>query len=327
VPGLRLLIAALLAGLLGPGCDAPEAGPRTLVLAHVLTPEHAVHRAMTRMSRDVAALTGGALSVQIRHSAQLGAEKELVEKLQSGQIQLAKISTNAIDALIPELGVLALPFLFRDRAHYEAVVDGEIGRELLASLEPAGLVGLVYYEAGARSFYARTPIEGIASLAGMRIRVQQSPTMIASMRALGAIPVPIPFGPELTLALQKGERVAAAENNPPSYWTQEHWRSCPHYFLDRHTRAPDILLANRAAWAALAAAERQAVLEAARRSAVWQRATWLREEETLLARLEDEGVQVTRDVDVAPFVAATRAVYDALPNELRALTERIRSAP
>ena len=316
-----------IAAALGLACSAGSDGDRTLLLGHVLTPDHAVHRALVRLGDTLARETGGSLRVQIRHSAQLGAEKELLEKVQAGQIQLTKVSTNALDSLVPELGVFALPWLFRDHAHYVSTTEGPIGRELLATTERAGLRALVYFEAGARSFYAREPITGLESLRGLRVRVQQSPTMIATMTALGAIPVPIPFGPELTLALKKGERVSAAENNPPSYWTEEHYRSAPHYFLDGHTRAPDVLLMNGAAWSALTQDEREALQRAADESARWQRDTWLEEEEALLGRLEAAGVQVTRDVDTAPFIAATQAVYAELPPTLREWSERIRALP
>jgi tripartite ATP-independent transporter DctP family solute receptor len=327
----RLLLAIVLtSGTALLGCPSGEQSgsadaARTLLLAHVLTPDHAVHRAMVRMGDALTRLTGGSLTLQIRHSAQLGAEKELLEKLQAGQIQLTKVSTNALDSLVPELGVFALPWLFRDHAHFVAAVDGPLGRELLATVERAGLHALVYYEAGARSFYSREPLVGLESLRGLRVRVQQSPTMIATMQALGAIPVPIPFGPELTLALKKGERVTAAENNPPSYRTQEHYRSAPYYLLDGHTRAPDLLLMNGAAWRSLSEAERRALEAAARESAAWQRETWLREEGELYAQLESDGVQITRDVDTAPFIEATRPVYAELPPELRRWSERIRA--
>ena len=318
---------ALLAVVLSLACSGGEPSSRTLLLAHVLTPDHAVHRALVRMGESLARETNGSLTLQIRHSAQLGAEKELLEKVQAGQIQLTKVSTNALDSLVPELGVFALPWLFRDHAHFVTTTDGPVGQELLRTADRAGLRALVYYEAGARSFYARGPITGLESLRGLRVRVQQSPTMIATMAALGAIPVPIPFGPELTLALKKGERVSAAENNPPSYWTQEHYRSAPYYFLDGHTRAPDLLLMNGAAWAALSDAERAALADAAEESARWQRETWLREEDELMARLEAGGAKITRDVDTAPFIAATAPVYAELPADLRRWSERIRALP
>ncbi|MDH3684873.1 MAG: TRAP transporter substrate-binding protein [Myxococcales bacterium] len=322
---LALLVFALACAAIG--CSGAESGSRTLLLAHVLPPEHAVHRALVRMGETLDRETQGSLRLQIRHSAQLGAEKELLEKVQAGQIQLTKVSTNALDSLVPELGVFALPWLFRDHAHFVAATEGPLGRELLRAADRVGLRALVYYEAGARSFYSREPITGLESLRGLRVRVQQSPTMIATLAALGAIPVPIPFGPELTLALKKGERVSAAENNPPSYWTEEHYRSAPYYFLDGHTRAPDLLLMNGAAWQALSESERAALLGAAQESATWQRETWYAEEEALLRRLEDGGVKITREVDTQPFIAATQPVYAELPDDLRRWSERIRALP
>jgi len=166
---------------------------------------------------------------------------------------------------------------------------------------------------------------GIASLKGLKIRVQQSPTMIATMRALGAIPVAIKFGPELTEQLQKGERVQAAENNAPSYWTEGHYRSCPYYYLDGHSRAPDVLVMNLKAWNSLSESQQRALQDAATQSVTYERKLWAQDMEKLYGQLMAAGVHITRHVDIAPFVKATRSVYQTLSPERKGLVARIRA--
>lgn len=323
--GAALAAAALALYATGCGGSGDQPGTKELRLAHVLTDKHPVHKAMVRMGEILKEKTGGRLTLDVRHSAQLGSEKELIEKIQAGSIQMTKVSASALESNLPDLGVLSLPFLFRDETHCWKVLEGPLGEELLARIGAMGLKGLAYYDAGARSFYSKTPIVSLESLKGLKVRVQQSPTMLETVAALGAVPVGIPFGPELTLQLEKGERVSAAENNAPSYWTEGHYKSCPYYYLDEHGRVPDILLVNLKAWNSLAPGEQKALAEAARESAVFERTLWREETERLYGLLEKEGVKITRGVDAAPFIRAVQPVYDRLPPERKALVERIRA--
>ena len=326
--GAALAAAAALAlALYAAGCggSGDQTGVKEIRLAHVLNDKHPVHKALVRMAELVSAKTGGRLVIDIRHSAQLGSEKELIEKVQAGGIQMTKVSTTALESNVADLGIFSLPFLFRDERHYWQVLEGPIGEAFLAKVEAMGLKGLIYYDAGARSFYSKNPITGLESLKGLKVRVQQSPTMLETMTVLGAIPVGIPFGPELTLQLEKGERVSAAENNAPSYWTEGHYKSCPYYYLDEHGRVPDILLVNLKAWNSLAPGEQKALADAARQSVAFERPLWREETERLYGLLENEGVKITRGVDAAPFIRAVQPVYDRLPPERKALVERIRA--
>lgn len=319
--------AAIAAGAFAlAGCgDEQDSEGTELRLAHVLQQDHPVHKAMVRMAELVEEKTDGELTIHLRHSEQLGAEKELIEKCQAGEIHMTKVSTNALEANVRDLGVYALPFLFRDEAHYFKVIEGPVGQELLEKLSAAGLKGLVYYDAGARSVYANRPINGVGDLKGLKIRVQQSETMRDAMRALGAQPVAIPFGAQLTQALSKGQRVEAAENNPPSYWTEGHYKYCPYYFLDKHTRAPDVLVMNLDVWNQLGEAKRTALMEAAGQSAQYQKKLWKEDVRQRYKHLEREGVRITYEVDTAPLVEAVQSVYDGLSGHRRALVEKIRA--
>jgi tripartite ATP-independent transporter DctP family solute receptor len=322
----RLTAAGLLACVLTAatvGCDDGDS-TREIKLAHVLTDRHPVHQAMVRMAELVEERTDGTLTVDIRHSAQLGAEKELIEKVQSGQIQMTKVSSNALEGVTPAMGVFTLPWLFRSEEHYEKALRSVPAQEILDELQKQGLKGLVYYDAGARSFYSREPINGIYDLDGLKVRVQNSPTMIATMRALGAVPVSIPFGAELTQALEKGQIVTAAENNIPSYETEEHYVSCPYFFADGHSRAPDVLVMNLTAWRSLSPEEQSALQTAADQSAEYQFTLWDETVKELKSKLKEKGVRFTEPESVEPFQRAVIPVYEKLPDWKKEWVSRFR---
>src|SRR5436190_640628 len=137
----------------------------------------------------VAMTTGGRHRVRVFHSRQLGEESQTIEQTRVGAIDLNRINVGAIGDAAPVVNVLALPFLFRSIDHLYKVVDGPIGEEILAALEPHGFIGLTFYDSGARSFYtARQPVRSISDLKGLRVRVQQSELMESLVKSLGGIP-------------------------------------------------------------------------------------------------------------------------------------------
>ena len=145
--------------------------------------------AVEHMGDKLAKATDGRISVQMFGSMQLGGEKEAIEQAQVGALQLARVSVGALGPVIAELNVFNLPFLFRDTAHMEKVIDGPIGQELLdkvAGNPNAGLVGLCWMDAGARSFYdTKRPIRTMADLKGLKVRVIGNPMFVDMMNDLG----------------------------------------------------------------------------------------------------------------------------------------------
>src|SRR6202049_4563932 len=145
--------------------------------------------AVESLGKKLDAATNGRLSVQMYAAMQLGGEKEAIEQAQVGAIQLARVSVGALGPVIDDLNVLNLPFLFRNTAHMQKVIDGPIGRELLDKVnahDKAGLVGLCWMDAGARSFYnTKHPIKSIADLKGLKLRVIGNPMFLDMANALG----------------------------------------------------------------------------------------------------------------------------------------------
>jgi tripartite ATP-independent transporter DctP family solute receptor len=210
--------------LLGGGCGREQAST-TLRLAHGLGVTHPVHLAFEELAGRVEALSAGRLRVEIHPAEQLCSERECLELLQIGSVAMTKVSASVMENFASGYRVLGLPYLFRDDAHRAAVLEGEIGRELLAEGAERRLLGLAFYDAGSRSFYTRDrPIREPVHLAGLKIRTQESPTAMAMVRALGGAPTPLSWG-ELYAALQQGV-VDGAENNPPSFHLSGHCCPC-----------------------------------------------------------------------------------------------------
>ena len=152
-------------------------------------------------------------------SMQLGGEKETIEQTQIGAIQLTRVSVGALGPVVDDLNVLNMPFLFKNTAHAQKVLDGAIGDELLDKVTDsanANLVGLCWMDAGARSFYnTKKPINGIADMKGLKVRVIGNPMFVDMANALGANGVAMGYD-QVFNALQTGV-IDGAENNPPSY--------------------------------------------------------------------------------------------------------------
>lgn len=280
-----------------------------LKLAHSLDQAHPVHAAMELMAKRVAELSGGSLTIQVFPNAQLGSEPESIEQLQRGAVAIVKTSAAAMEGFVPDMAVFGLPYLFRDNEHYWAVLNGPIGRQLLAAGESAGMHGLCYYDSGSRSFYTvGTPILTPADVKEKKLRVLPSKMARDLIITLGGGPTPIPYG-ELYTALQQS-MVDGAENNPPSFLTSRHYEVAKHYSLDEHTRIPDMVIFSRKIWDGLSPQERTWINQAAAESVEFQRKLWIEKTAEALVEVEKAGVTIYRP-DKQPFVEATASMYRA----------------
>ena len=274
------------------GCN-PENNTKTLRLGHGLDVSHSVHKAMVKMGEDLFERSGGKLKLQIYPSQQLGTERESLELLQIGSMDMTKVSVGVLENFAPKMKVLGLPFLFRDREHSFTVLDGPIGQSLLNEGEQYRLKGLGYYDAGSRSFYTiNKPVLEPADLVGQKIRVMESATAVNMVKALGGSPTPISWG-ELYTSLQQGV-VDGAENNPPSFYLSRHYEVCKYYSLDEHTVLPDILLIGTYAWNKLNEQEQQWLSESVKESVTYQRVLWAEAEAVALREVEKAGVEIFR---------------------------------
>ncbi len=188
------------------------------------------------------------------------------------------------------------------------VLDGPIGDEILASMESQGLVGLAFYDSGARSFYsARKPIRSLADMKGLKIRVQQSDLFVAMIEALGANPTPMPYG-EVYTALKTGI-VDAAENNWPSYESSRHFEAAKFYSLTEHSLAPEVLVFSKKVWDGLSRADQAAIRKAAKDSVPYMRKLWDEREVKARKAVEGAGSQTITIANKQEFIDAMKPVY------------------
>jgi tripartite ATP-independent transporter DctP family solute receptor len=269
--------------------------------------------------------SGGRIAVEVYHSAQLGEEKDTIEQTRAGVFDLNRVSMGPFNGLVPETRVVSLPYIFRSVDHMHKVMDSDIGADILSGFEAHGLVGLAYYDGGARSFYNREkPITSIDDLKGMKFRVMQSDIFVDMVSALGANAVPLPYG-EVYSSIETGV-IDGAENNFPSYESAKHSEVAKHYSLDEHLIVPEVLVMAKASWDKLSADDQALVKQAARDSVAKQRELWQAREAVSRKMVEDAGSMITTP-DKQPFIDAMGPVYEkhVTDDKLKSLVERIRA--
>ena len=277
------------------------------------------------MGQLVSERTNGRIKIQVMNNSMLGNEKDTIEQTRFGVIDLNRVNAAPFNNLVPQTVVLGLPFLFRSTEHMHQVVDGPLGDEILKAFEPHGLVGLAYYDSGARSFYTtKKPIQKLADLKGMKIRVQQSDLWIAMMQAFGANPTPMPMG-EVYSSLETGV-VDGAENNWPSYESARHYEVAKNYTLTQHSLNPEILVMSKISWDKLTPEDQKIFRQAAKDSVVKMRELWVAREKSSEEKVRASGAKII-EVNKEEFSAAMKPVYDKFVTDpqQKALLEQIQA--
>lgn len=319
------VLTALIGAALTIGTSASAFAATTLKLSHNHSRDHAVHQAMTQMAKDVKEQTDGDVIIRIYPDAQLGSQRESMELMQNGALDMVKTNAAEMEAFSPDYSAFNFPYLFRDKVHYNSITEGAIGEEILASSRDSGFIGLTYYEAGARSFYTSKPIHTPEDLKGLKIRVQPSPSAISMVESLGGSPTPLAYG-ELYTALQQGV-VDAAENNIPSFSLSRHSEVSKFFSLDEHTMVPDVLVISTKSFDGLTPENQNILKTAALDSMELMKELWNKSEKEERAKAEKMGVTFI-DPDKAAFAKAVEPMYAELQTsnpELHQLIERIKA--
>jgi tripartite ATP-independent transporter DctP family solute receptor len=280
--------------------------------------------AVMQMGKALKEHSGGRLGVRVYPSGVLGTERDNIEQLRLGGLDMMRINAAPLNSIVPETIATVLPFVFRSTAHMRRVLDGPIGDEILASMESQGLVGLAFYDSGSRSFYSsRKPIRSLADMKGLKVRVQQSDIFVGMVEALGANPTPMPYG-EVYTALRTGI-VDAAENNWPSYEASRHFEAAKFYTLTEHSLAPEVLVFSKKVWDTLSKPDQALIRRTARESVPYMRRLWDEREEKSRKVVESAGTQVIPLANKQEFVDAMKPVYAQFASapRLAALVKRI----
>lgn len=234
--------------------------------------------------------TNGRIRIIIRAEGELGAENDVITQMQYGGIDFARVSLSQLAGTVPEMSVLQMPYLYVNSRHMWRVLDGEIGNTFLGYVENSDLVGLSWYDAGARNFYSvKKPITCVEDMEGMRIRVQESELMADMVEALGATALPVSYA-EVYSSLEQGN-CDGAENNWPSYEAMRHYEVAPYFSVDEHNRVPEVQICSLHTWEKLSEEDRQIIKECAEESALYQRALWTQREQEARQLALENGVQ------------------------------------
>lgn len=285
----RAFLAAGLALLLS-GCKTEPRQPTpdfVLTYADNQPADYPTTQGAERFAQLVEERTGGKVVVQVHSDGEYGTEQEIWEQLALGGVDFARLSLAIAADDLPKLNVLQLPCLYRDAAHMWRVLDGAMGEEFLQEFSQRGLVGLSWYDAGARSFYAKTPIRSLKDLAGKTVRVQDSQIVIDLMKLLGAQPVTFAYS-DVYSAFETGQ-IDAAENNWPAYYRMDHYKVAPYYTVDEHSRVPEVQLASGRTWEKLPEEYQEIIRACAKESAQYERELWTQEEAAARQSVLDAG--------------------------------------
>ena len=269
-------------------------------------------------------LAPGRYKVEFFPNGSLGGEREMVESVQLGALEMAITGTAVLGNFVPEMLVLDMPFLFRDSAHARAVLDGAIGQELIGKMKARGLVGLTFGEIGFRhvtssSRAIRTPDD----MKGLKIRTMENPVHLAAFRALGALPTPMSWTEVLT-GLQQGT-IDGQENPVSILVSAKMWELQKNVTLTRHVFTPISFTMSPEFFGKLSAADQEIMRKAALAGRAANRKYVDEADASGVAEMKRHGMQVVESVDVAPFQAKLEPVYKQYSNRFGAMMTRIRA--
>ena len=285
-------------------------------------------QAVEDMGENLSTATKGRLSIQMYPSMQLGGEKEAIEQAQVGAIAFARVSVGALGPVVDDLNVFNLPYVFRNTAHMEKVIDGQIGQDLLDKVTNSGkgLVGLCWMDAGARNFYdTKKPIKNIADLKGLKIRVMGNPMFVEMANSMGANGVPLGYD-QVFSSLQTGV-VDGAENNPPSFVFDNHYQVAKFYTIDEHLIVPEMLVMSKKIFDSLSKEEQADVKKFAREAQLEERKLWEEYEQKAMDKAKAAGITVTQvsAADKKAFQDAVKPVWDKYGPKYAEMIKRIQA--
>jgi tripartite ATP-independent transporter DctP family solute receptor len=303
---LKTVAAALIAAACAHGALAAEKRIE-LRAADYWDDQYPTVKGLKRMGELLNERTGGRITLKVFASGGLGTEKETLEQVKIGALDLVRVNISPMNNICQETIVPTLPFLFRSIDHMHKALDSAIGDEILASCEAKGYVGLAYYDSGARSVYTKKPVHTLADMKGLKLRVQQSDLWVSLAAAMGANATPMPMG-EVYTGMRTG-LVDAAENNVPSYESSKHFEVVKYYSRTEHSMAPEVVMFSKSVWEKLSPEDQQIIKLAAKDSVPAQRKFWDERDAASLKIVLAGGAQIISDVDKKSFQDAMGPVY------------------
>lgn len=305
------------------GLGAPALAAEKVNIGIVTAPNFVHTIAATKFKEELDKALPGKYEVIIHHSAALGSETQVLQQMQLGTVQMTVCTTGPVEAFVPEIKALEMPFLFSSYEASDKVLDGPIGQDLLKRFDKAGLVGMHFLDNGFRNVTnSKHPVNGPDDLKGMKIRTMESPTHLAIWRAIGANPTPMAW--PITTQLQQG--VLDGQENPISVISAGKLNEAGQKYLSitRHVYSALVFAGSKAFMDKLPAADRKAFMDAARTASIAGRRYVRDNEASQLAALKAAGMQVVENPDLAAFRAKTEPLYASLTGDTKKIVDDIR---
>lgn len=319
---LLMVLAILLTGCTKEATDLRDTYALTFRLAEAHAGTHPAAQAAEEFARRVEEATEGRIKIVVYLDKELGEEKDVIEQIQFGAVDFARVSIAPMAEIVHDLYVLQLPYIYEDRDHMWRVLNSEIGDEMIDKMAEYGFIGLTWFDAGARSFYtSEKPIRTLEDLEGMTIRLMENTLMMDMSKAMGFNGVLEPYGQVYSL-LQMQE-VNGAENNFSSYLTAFHYEVAQYYTMDEHLRVPELIVASKEAKAAISEEDWEIILQVAEEISEYQKELWTEMEEAAKNDLIEHGVVLIELEDRSSFVEAVAPVYEKYEEEFGDLIRRI----
>ena len=303
--------------------------PITLRLSEVHAKDYPTSLADEEFARLVEEKTEGRVIIEVRTGGALSSnETDALEALQCGDLAFSRVSLTPVAAYVPKLNALCLPYLYKSSEHMWKVLNGSIGQEMLNDLEKsdAGLIGLCYYDAGARNFYLTKEIHSVSDMEGLRIRVQTNPMMVDMCLCLGASGV-TGIGPDLVYGEIQSGRIDGAENNWPTYQSMGDYKVTDFYILDQHTRVPEVLIASKKVMERVSAEDFALIKQAAKETCEFEIQRWKEKELSAEKIVRANG---NRIIELSPsayaeFQNAMQPLYEKYGSDYTSVINAIKS--
>ena len=296
----------------GEGEDATSGEAIVMKLGTTVNEEDSFQVAAEKFAELVEERTEGAYKIEIHPNGTLGDERTMLESMQMGELDLGIITSGPFVNFSADMGVLDMPFLFSSNEDVYKVLDGEIGKDLLKTLESSNLKGLAYAERGFRNLTNSVrPVEKADDVKDLKIRVMENEVYTASFKAMGVNAVPMAWNDALT-GLQQNT-IQGQENPINVIYSYKLWESQKYATLTRHAYASAIITMSLDSYNKLPEDVQKIFDEAAQEAAEYER-NWTAEHEAeQLQAMKDNGMEVVENPDLESFQAAVQSVYDAYP--------------
>lgn len=279
--------------------------------------------AIQHMGEKLKTATNGRLEIKTFPGGVLGDEKQIIEQAQIGAIDIIRVSMTPVGAILPDVNMFTLPYIFRDEDHMHKVLDGAVGQDIgdrLSNSPKSRMVFLGWMDSGTRNLITKSPVTKPEDLQGMKIRVQPSPVALATLKAMGANAVVMGVS-EVFSGMQTGV-VDGTENNPPTFVAHNYLPVAKNYTYSRHMIIPEVFLFSKTKWDKLSKEDQTLLIQLAKEAQVEQRELWKEYNQKSLDAMKTGGVQF-HDINTDYYFKATQSVRDEFGKGHEELLQRI----